>query len=45
MPESEKKICIGIKKIEAFPEERNDEPGYAVIYPDGYRSWCPKKSF
>jgi hypothetical protein len=22
-----------------------DEPGYLVIYQDGYRSWCPKRQF
>lgn len=22
-----------------------DDPGYLVVYPDGYRSWCPKDSF
>lgn len=24
-------------------KEGNDE-GYEVTYPDGYKSWCPKKS-
>lgn len=25
--------------------ENPDDPGYLVVYPDGYRSWCPKASF
>lgn len=25
--------------------ENPDDPGYLVVYPDGYRSWCPKAAF
>lgn len=25
--------------------ETPNEPGYLVIYPDGYRAWCPKPQF
>ena len=46
------KNYIGTKIIAAFPEvktatpgEGADKPGYAVIYPDGYRSWSPKDVF
>lgn len=27
------------------PGTSEDDPGYLVVYPDGYRSWCPKASF
>ena len=27
------------------PGTSEDDPGYLVVYPDGYRSWCPKDSF
>lgn len=36
---------IGVKKVEAFPEERDGKPGYHVIYEDGYESWSPKDVF
>lgn len=42
---SEKKNYIGVKRIEAYPEDRDGKPGYAVIYPDGYKSWSPKDVF
>lgn len=42
---SEKKTYIGVKRIEAYPEDRDGKPGYAVIYPDGYKSWSPKAVF
>jgi len=35
----------GRKIVVAWEEERNGEPGYAVKYRDGYRSWCPKAKF
>jgi hypothetical protein len=36
---------IGCKQVEAWEEERNGEPGYAVKYPDGYISWSPQDVF
>lgn len=36
---------IGVKMIDAWPEERNGQPGYGVKYPDGYTSWSPKDTF
>lgn len=38
---------IGTKTVIAFPETKGPQgqPGYAVIYEDGYRSWSPKKAF
>lgn len=45
MPEDQKKTYIGVKRIEAYPEDRDGKPGYAVIYPDGYKSWSPKAVF
>lgn len=40
---------IGTKIIQAFPESKGPlpqgQPGYAVIYPDGYRSWSPAAVF
>lgn len=41
----EKKTYIGVKRIEAYPEERDGKPGYVVIYADGYKSWSPKDVF
>ena len=36
------KTYIGVKRIQAEPQERNGKPGYRVIYePDGYESWSP----
>lgn len=45
MSEDQKKTYIGVKRIEAYPEDRDGQPGYAVIYPDGYVSWSPKAVF
>lgn len=45
MSEDQKKTYIGVKRIEAYPEDRDGQPGYAVIYPDGYVSWSPKTVF
>lgn len=45
MPEDQKKTYIGVKRIEAYPEDSDGKPGYAVIYPDGYKSWSPKAVF
>lgn len=39
------KQYIGTKIIHAEPEQKNGVDGYAVIYPDGYRSWSPKVVF
>lgn len=37
---------IGVKRIQAEPQERNGKPGYRVVYePDGYESWSPKDVF
>ena len=38
----EKQTYLGVKRVEAYPEERDGKPGYAVIYPDGYKSWSPR---
>jgi Protein of unknown function (DUF2829) len=39
------KRYIGTKIIHAEPEQRNEEPGYKVVYPDGYTSWSPAAAF
>lgn len=39
------KTYIGVKKVDAFPEERDGKQGYHVIYEDGYESWSPKDVF
>ena len=39
------KMYIGSKIIQAEPEEKNGQPGYKVLYPDGYVSWSPKAVF
>lgn len=36
---------IGAKIIKAVPMERDNKPGYKVMYPDGYVSWSPKETF
>lgn len=36
---------IGVKMVQAEPQEQNGRPGYQVIYPDGYVSWSPKDVF
>ena len=39
------KTYIGTKIICAEPQDRNGEPGYKVVYSDGYVSWSPKSVF
>jgi hypothetical protein len=39
------KAYIGTKRVDAWPEERDGEAGYAVVYSDGYKSWSPKIVF
>jgi hypothetical protein len=41
----ETKTYIGCKIIRAYPNEKDERPGYTVIYPDGYESWSPKDVF
>lgn len=36
---------IGVKQVQAWPQEKDGQPGYAVKYPDGYISWSPKATF
>lgn len=36
---------IGTKQILAYEQDKDGEPGYCVIYPDGYQSWSPKAIF
>lgn len=31
--------------VTAWSQDRQDEPGYAVKYEDGYTSWSPKAKF
>lgn len=33
------------KTDEAMPEQDSKAEGYLVVYPDGYKSWCPKAQF
>ncbi|WP_343546790.1 DUF2829 domain-containing protein [Sphingobium yanoikuyae] len=39
------KKFIGTKVVIAETEERDGVLGYAVVYPDGYRSWSPPEAF
>jgi hypothetical protein len=41
------KAYVGSKIIKAEPQDhpKTGEEGYAVEYPDGYRSWSPKRVF
>lgn len=36
---------IGVKRINAEPQERDGKPGYRVVEPDGHESWSPKEVF
>lgn len=36
---------VGVKLVTAWPEVREDLPGYGVRYEDGYISWSPKAVF
>lgn len=36
---------FGTKRITAWPQDRDGEPGYAVKYRDDYVSWSPKGVF
>ncbi len=40
---------IGTKQVTAWPEDKMDgsiaKAGYAVVYPDGYKSWSPEDVF
>lgn len=35
----------GTKRIDAWPQEKDGKPGYAVRYSDDYTSWSPKDVF
>lgn len=39
------KQYIGVKKVTAWPQEKDGKEGYAVKYEDGYVSWSPKDVF
>lgn len=39
------KEYIGVKVIRAEPEDRENKPGYKVVYADDYTSWSPKAVF
>lgn len=36
---------IGVKVIQAEPQEKDGQEGYKVTYEDGYVSWSPKNAF
>ena len=36
---------IGVKRIQAEPQERDGKPGYKVRYANGYESWSPADVF
>ena len=39
------KPYLTTKVVLARPEARGGKLGYAIRYPDGYASWCPKEEF
>lgn len=39
------KTYIGTKIVRAWESEKDGEPGYSVMYADGYTSWSPKATF
>lgn len=41
----ESREYISVKSVQAWTEVRDGKEGYAVLYPDGYRSWSPKEAF
>jgi hypothetical protein len=45
MSEALKVAYYGTKRVEAWPQEKDGKPGYAVQYADGYISWSPKVVF
>lgn len=36
---------VGVKKVTAWPQEKDGKAGYAVKYEDGYISWSPADVF
>ena len=38
-------IDVQGKKLEDVKEQEENQHGYLVIYPDGYKSWSPKNVF
>lgn len=36
---------IGLKQITAWTHPKDGQPGYGVMYADGYESWSPKDVF
>ena len=36
---------VGTKIVEAWKQEKDGQPGYAVKYSDGYISWSPQAQF
>ena len=36
---------MGVKKVTAWPQEKDGKAGYAVKYEDGYISWSPAEVF
>jgi hypothetical protein len=36
---------LGVKRVLAWPAEKDGAPGYGVKYEDGYQSWSPKDIF
>ena len=44
IPMSHKNFVEKIKE-ESYNDNDEDADGYYVLYPDGYKSWSPKKTF
>ena len=41
----DEKVFIREKKMLPFSDGIPSQPGYLVVYPDGYESWSPKETF
>ena len=39
------KTYVGVHIVKAEYYEKDGQPGYTVVYPDGYVSWSPAKTF
>ena len=39
------KTFVTTKIVQAEPQDKEGVPGFRVVYPDGYVSWCPTDTF
>lgn len=40
------KLYVSAKIVKAYRDDKKDKgAGFSIIYPDGYKSWCPYDVF